>query len=409
MAYGAGDGTFPDVRPLPMAGQLADLVAVKLDSDDLMDLVISNGQSSVGTIKNLGSRVFGQMRFYNVGSGSSALGAADFDDDGDQDIVVAKENDQSLSFMENRGNGLLLQQIVNHLLEGRPGRLATGDMDLNGLPDVVVTLPEIRRIAIVLDIGNWIFSPPVRFVSAMEPLTVGIGDFNEDLVPDMVTLDRSLDLALMMLNIEPNPVPVERPALSSSCHASAVELRCEAPAPQPWRLEGRTGSGWILLAEGSVAVYGLLEGQAGSWRLHLTAADIARAGLLIDASGTLAFRLVSPVSGETLASSVVASACLDGSTVVDLPLISVDVPHPNPFNPAVSVRFTLAESAWVRSAVWDLTGRKVADLAVRRYPAGEHRLQWDGLGTDGPVSAGAYFLTVETAGRIFSHKVTLLK
>ena len=50
---------------------------------------------------------------------------------------------------------------------------------------------------------------------------------------------------------------------------------------------------------------------------------------------------------------------------------------PNPSVGAVHFRFNLEETASVRLDIFDLTGRNVASVADRSYPAGYHTIDWD--------------------------------
>lgn len=76
---------------------------------------------------------------------------------------------------------------------------------------------------------------------------------------------------------------------------------------------------------------------------------------------------------------------------------------PNPFNPVTDIRFTLSEPAHVRIAVYDLKGRKVADLVDAVYPQGENNAAWEGRDASGRrVSSGVYFAHMQDgAGWIY--------
>jgi hypothetical protein len=66
---------------------------------------------------------------------------------------------------------------------------------------------------------------------------------------------------------------------------------------------------------------------------------------------------------------------------------------PNPaFGPA-RVSYTLPQAGVVSCAVYDGTGRRVAELYSGMQAAGEHSLTWSGAGF-GP---GAYFIRIEGA------------
>lgn len=68
------------------------------------------------------------------------------------------------------------------------------------------------------------------------------------------------------------------------------------------------------------------------------------------------------------------------------------------------VRFAVAKSGRVQVSIYDVTGRKVRNLADRVFPAGEHSIQWDGTDDGGSkVARGVYFVrssVQKDAGRI---------
>lgn len=87
--------------------------------------------------------------------------------------------------------------------------------------------------------------------------------------------------------------------------------------------------------------------------------------------------------------------------------------HPNPFNPATTIRFSLSSTAAgpVTVAILDARGRHVRTLlrgAV--YPAGLHDVRWNGL-DDGarPVAAGVYLVRVATRAGSAVQKVALVR
>ena len=59
---------------------------------------------------------------------------------------------------------------------------------------------------------------------------------------------------------------------------------------------------------------------------------------------------------------------------------------PNPFNPRVTVSFTLTAATGVRLDVYDLQGRRLVTLTEGNLPAGTHQRTWDASG----LSSGLY-------------------
>lgn len=84
--------------------------------------------------------------------------------------------------------------------------------------------------------------------------------------------------------------------------------------------------------------------------------------------------------------------------------------YPNPFNPSVSLPFTLAEGAHARLSIFDVTGARVAVLLDATLAAGGHTARWDGRDTGGaPMASGVYVARLETGADTFSRKIVLLK
>lgn len=61
--------------------------------------------------------------------------------------------------------------------------------------------------------------------------------------------------------------------------------------------------------------------------------------------------------------------------------------YPNPFNPTTTLSFDLPEQSTVSLIVYDVLGRKIAELAAGSYPAGYHSATWNA--TD--QASGVYF------------------
>jgi hypothetical protein len=68
------------------------------------------------------------------------------------------------------------------------------------------------------------------------------------------------------------------------------------------------------------------------------------------------------------------------------------------------VRFSVAKAGRVQVSIYDVTGRRVRNLADRVFPAGESKLEWDGTDdSGGKVARGVYFVrssVQKDAGRI---------
>lgn len=84
--------------------------------------------------------------------------------------------------------------------------------------------------------------------------------------------------------------------------------------------------------------------------------------------------------------------------------------YPNPFNPAVTVRFALPRTLDVELHVYDLQGRLVATVFKGRLSEGDQTLDWNGRADEGQeVAAGAYLVRLRAGDVTVTSKATLIK
>lgn len=79
--------------------------------------------------------------------------------------------------------------------------------------------------------------------------------------------------------------------------------------------------------------------------------------------------------------------------------------RPNPFNPATTIPYTLADPGHARLTIHDLLGRPVATLLDAPLQAGEHQARFEA----GSLPSGLYFVTLEALGRQRTAKIVLLR
>ncbi|MFT5315955.1 MAG: hypothetical protein ACI9UK_001793, partial [Candidatus Krumholzibacteriia bacterium] len=106
----------------------------------------------------------------------------------------------------------------------------------------------------------------------------------------------------------------------------------------------------------------------------------------------------------------------EGGAVAGLPDLpgSGNVLHPcypNPFNPATTISFDLADPATVSLSIYDVAGKRVRTLlAADSKGAGRHDVQWQGRDEAGQVvAAGVYFYRLEAGKYSATRRMTLVK
>jgi len=126
-------------------------------------------------------------------------------------------------------------------------------------------------------------------------------------------------------------------------------------------------------------------------------------GILDNALYPVAFAIGSrPTSVETETSSIPTTFALRQN-------------FPNPFNPETKISYELPEESHVQLTVFDIRGRKVAELLSERKAAGNYTAIWNGRNQQGrKVASGIYLYRVRATfgnGKVVeqTRKMTLLK
>ena len=101
----------------------------------------------------------------------------------------------------------------------------------------------------------------------------------------------------------------------------------------------------------------------------------------------------------------------DNYTVLERPAqLGLESEGANPARGFVALRIGLPDAAPVTLGVFDLAGRELARLAEGTYPAGWHRVTWNGSGRDGrPVPNGVYLVRLVSGATRRAVQVVLLR
>jgi uncharacterized protein YkwD len=83
---------------------------------------------------------------------------------------------------------------------------------------------------------------------------------------------------------------------------------------------------------------------------------------------------------------------------------------PNPFTVTTAIRYELPADAEVTLAVYDVSGRRVAELVRGCRPAGSHAVGWDGHESSGARAApGVYMVRLQAGGATVACRLLLLR
>jgi hypothetical protein len=90
-------------------------------------------------------------------------------------------------------------------------------------------------------------------------------------------------------------------------------------------------------------------------------------------------------------------------------VFGLDILSENPFSYTGSFNVSLAHAARVSVTVYDVAGRRVAQLVDESMDAGQHVVRWNGNSNRGRAASGVYFVRMEAAGLHFTRRVVLLR
>ncbi len=94
----------------------------------------------------------------------------------------------------------------------------------------------------------------------------------------------------------------------------------------------------------------------------------------------------------------------------DLPAKTSVQAYPNPFNPEITLKLRLKESATVEMKIYDLKGRVVKHLHSGNLPAGTSNFRWSGRDDGGrKLSSGVYWAKAQIGDLAFTERLVMIK
>jgi len=122
---------------------------------------------------------------YSTGNNPISMATGDFNGDGKTDLVVANEDDNTVSVFFGNGNGAFSLQIT-FAVGNQPDAVVTGDFNGDGKADLAVVNAGDDDVSILLSNGNGTFKAPVTYATGITPVSAAVGDFNSDGHADLI-------------------------------------------------------------------------------------------------------------------------------------------------------------------------------------------------------------------------------
>jgi VCBS repeat protein/ASPM-SPD-2-Hydin domain-containing protein/FG-GAP repeat protein len=156
--------------------------------DGILDLAVAAACCPNGGISVLlgnGDGTFRPAVTYAAGTSPTSVVAADFDRDGNLDLAVANSLSDYVSILLGNGDGTFRPGPQNPSVTPPGTRIATGDFNGDGNPDLVTIGSNV--IGVLLGNGDGTFQNAVLTEPNFYVEAFGIGDFNRDGKLDVVT------------------------------------------------------------------------------------------------------------------------------------------------------------------------------------------------------------------------------
>ena len=171
------------------------------NNDGDNDLVISNANTNtLQTFLGDGAGGFQLASTANVNEiawWSEPMTVGDFNADGRSDVASISYNNSSVSILLGQANGTLGNQ-VNVALGARPQSITTTDLNGDNVLDLVAAVAN-DQVRVLLGTGGGNFAAPVAYAAGDNPYSVTAGDFNNDGFVDIATANANDDSATYLL------------------------------------------------------------------------------------------------------------------------------------------------------------------------------------------------------------------
>jgi len=161
------------------------LLVADFNGDHRPDLVARDGASAAVRI-NRGDGTFARPAAFNGQEFGEPASAGDLNGDGIADLVFSNRQAQRISIYLGNGDGTF-RAPVSLAVRDRVSAIRIADLDGDGFPDILATVWRRTRDELLIfpGSGNGAFRSPVPIRTGYAPSDIGIADFNLDRKPDL--------------------------------------------------------------------------------------------------------------------------------------------------------------------------------------------------------------------------------
>ncbi|GEM44681.1 FG-GAP repeat domain-containing protein [Deinococcus cellulosilyticus] len=185
-AYTPWPPTFDAASSVPTDLYPRGVIAADFNEDGLQDIaVLSGGDSTVRVKTGNGDGTFNTGQVFSTGAYPFAGVARDFNHDGHLDLAVSNTDGNSISVLLGDGTGSFAAQVT-YPTGAQPMGIGTSDLDRDGHPDLVVANNQDSTLKVFRGKGDGTFTEEGTHRTGDHPRGLALADFNEDGKVDVV-------------------------------------------------------------------------------------------------------------------------------------------------------------------------------------------------------------------------------
>ncbi len=197
--YGDGSGGFPVRQDWGVGLAPNDLAIGDLDGDSRTDILAPSSQLSqtnFQVVRNLGGRTFHARRDFDVIGNANGFAVADFDRDGNPDVLVAvyQSNNDNLKLILGGANGVMEDPVlVESFGNNEPTHVIAADFNEDGWMDAAASIfSPGNDMRVWLNDGQGALLPSVTYDAMGNPASLAAGDLNGDTHLDAIVVNSAI-------------------------------------------------------------------------------------------------------------------------------------------------------------------------------------------------------------------------
>lgn len=352
----SGNGAFALTVTYTLAVMGNSISGADFDSDGDVDLILSSywgTADNVFIMSNNGDATFSGPAIYTAGTWAHGVTAQDVDNDGDADIAVVNSGNDNVSILLNDDDGNF-PDLANYPVGISPNSVYGNDLNGDGYSDFATANYGGDNITVILNNGNGTFSGPAGYPAGSYAREVAGGDFDGD---------GDIDLAVSINGFD---------------------------------------SVAVLLNNGNGVFAGPATYQVGNSPSGIQSADFDRDGDLDIACANYSSNSVTILFNTGASVEEVKKGSVASYLRID----------PNPFRGTAVIQFLRPDvDQQPALKIYDVTGRLVKDFScLKSIALRPGAISWDGRDNLGrKLPAGIYFCRLETSRSMLTKQIVMIK